>query len=568
MLSGSSGRAAAADGDSAPSFPVPGSGLSATGSPGFEFVGPSGVTRHASDALALARNKEAVSKKDKELARLRQENMELRRMSATPGLTVMVDDAAGSLSASSPARARRKGSALSDVGEDRSVTLNLPPGVKKQDLHDLSVVQSVLRFNRIAVTGGRGDKSGGGADDDEDGDGDDAGVDSELKSYLATFREVKEKDSGLGETRTARQLWAVALRGVRAMMKLNKTLRVSKRRGTIMDRMATPAVQAALDRIDLYSFNVFDLSEVTGNEPLVLVGMKIMQRHGLPAKFRIDETKLRCFFERIQEGYIATNPYHNAIHGADVMQTFHSFLATGGVGRNLSNRDILAGVLSACVHDYEHPGVNNNFLIATRHEKAILYNDRSVLESHHVAATFRIICTDPKCNIFENLSADEWREVRNSMVDMVLATDNAQHFHHLKEFTTVLKSNGGELNFNELEHRRLIMRIMLHSADISNPAKPASISQDWTRRVMEEFYSQGDRERELKLPISPFMDRYTTSVGKCQRGFIDFLVNPLFKTLTPLLVGGEALLHTIDTNRNYWMSVEDKEAREMAGKGK
>ena len=48
---------------------------------------------------------------------------------------------------------------------------------------------------------------------------------------------------------------------------------------------------------------------------------------------------------------------------------------------------------------------------------------------------------------------------------------------------------------------------------------------------MEEFFAQGDRERALGLPISPFMDRtkepVTTTITKCQVGFINVLVRPL-----------------------------------------
>jgi len=46
-------------------------------------------------------------------------------------------------------------------------------------------------------------------------------------------------------------------------------------------------------------------------------------------------------------------------------------------------------------------------------------------------------------------------------------------------------------------------------------------------RVMEEFFMQGDKEKELGLPTSPFMDREKTSVAQCQIGFINVLVKPL-----------------------------------------
>ena len=45
--------------------------------------------------------------------------------------------------------------------------------------------------------------------------------------------------------------------------------------------------------------------------------------------------------------------------------------------------------------------------------------------------------------------------------------------------------------------------------------------------ILTEFFGQGDKEKELGLPVSMFMDRTTTNISSCQTGFIDVLVFPL-----------------------------------------
>ena len=56
-----------------------------------------------------------------------------------------------------------------------------------------------------------------------------------------------------------------------------------------------------------------------------------------------------------------------------------------------SELEVFAALIAAAVHDVDHPGKNNQFLIETGHELAILYNDNSVLENHHLAMAFRIM---------------------------------------------------------------------------------------------------------------------------------------------------------------------------------
>lgn len=74
----------------------------------------------------------------------------------------------------------------------------------------------------------------------------------------------------------------------------------------------------------------------------------------------------------------------------------------------LTDLEIFATLFAAIIHDYEHTGTTNNFHVMSRSETALIYNDRSVLENHHISSSFRVMHHDD-CNILANLSRDEYR---------------------------------------------------------------------------------------------------------------------------------------------------------------
>ena len=94
------------------------------------------------------------------------------------------------------------------------------------------------------------------------------------------------------------------------------------------------------------------------------------------------------------------------------------------------------------------------------------------------------------------------------MIELVLATDVSQHFTYLKKFNT-LKALG-QLDMEMDDNRLLVLQLIIKCADVSNPCKAPSLSHEWTRRIMEEFARQGDKEKARGMPVSMFMDRETT----------------------------------------------------------
>lgn len=57
---------------------------------------------------------------------------------------------------------------------------------------------------------------------------------------------------------------------------------------------------------------------------------------------------------------------------------------------------------------------------------------------------------------------------------------------------------------------------MVHCADLSNPTKPLDVYRRWVSLIMEEFFQQGDREREQGLDVSPMCDRQNATIEKSQ----------------------------------------------------
>ena len=108
-------------------------------------------------------------------------------------------------------------------------------------------------------------------------------------------------------------------------------------------------------------------------------------------------------------------------------------------------------------------------------------------------------------------------------------------------------------DMNDLAVRRKVMRMCLHCSDVSNPTKRFNIYERWANLVMEEFYEQGDKERELGLPISPFYDRNKKQMAKCQIGFIQFIVRPLYAAFTELCISlKDEIMTNINENQDTW----------------
>ncbi|KAM6107414.1 3',5'-cyclic-AMP phosphodiesterase 4C isoform 3-T3 [Pterocles gutturalis] len=314
-----------------------------------------------------------------------------------------------------------------------------------------------------------------------------------------------------------------------------------------------------LEDTNKWGLNVFKVAEYSGNRPLTVIMYSIFQERDLMKTFRIPVDTFITYMLTLEDHYHADVSYHNNIHAADVAQSTHVLLSTPALEAVFTDLEIMAAIFASAIHDVDHPGVSNQFLINTNSELALMYNDASVLENHHLAVGFKLL-QEENCDIFQNLSKKQRQSLRKMVIDMVLATDMSKHMNLLADLKTMVETKKvtslGVLLLDNYSDRIQVLQNMVHCADLSNPTKPLELYRQWTDRIMVEFFCQGDREREKGMEISPMCDKHTASVEKSQVGFIDFIAHPLWETWADLVhPDAQEILDTLEDNREWYQSM-------------
>ncbi|KAL3065517.1 cGMP-inhibited 3',5'-cyclic phosphodiesterase B isoform X1 [Trematomus bernacchii] len=332
--------------------------------------------------------------------------------------------------------------------------------------------------------------------------------------------------------------------------------------------------EALMERMNTWNFQIFDLVDRTGGKTgriLSYVTYTLFQDTCLFEIFKIPVREFMSYFCALESGY-RDIPYHNRVHATDVLhavwylttrqipgfQQIHSEHVTGsdtdsdsGIspGRvsyassksssisddsygclawNIPALELMALYVAAAMHDYDHPGRTNAFLVATNASQAVLYNDRSVLENHHAASGWSLYLSRPEFNFLVNLDHVEFKRFRFLVIEAILATDLKKHFDFLAEFNAKVNDvNSPGIDWTNENDRLLVCQVCIKLADINGPAKVRDLHLKWTEGIVNEFYEQGDEEADLGLPISPFMDRSSPQLAKLQESFITHIVGPL-----------------------------------------
>ena len=275
---------------------------------------------------------------------------------------------------------------------------------------------------------------------------------------------------------------------------------------------------------DYKNFDIFNLRDKIGLENVLpFLGKEIIKK--LNIYHLLDELKLDNFLITISNNYQNTKAlYHSSLHGVDVCYSTYIILTLlkneNNIIPSISELDIVSLIISALCHDIGHPGLNNNFLINSKNEISIIYNDISVLENFHCSKTFKLLQNND-INIFNKFSKENFLLIRKKMIGEILSTDMSLHFKIIEDFKEYKKNKDKKLEQNQLN-------FITHISDLSHNYRKFEISLKWVELLMNEFWNQGDKEKELGLPVSFLCDRNDVNVPKSQVGFINtFLINTI-----------------------------------------
>merc|ERR1712130_60990 len=211
---------------------------------------------------------------------------------------------------------------------------------------------------------------------------------------------------------------------------------------------------------------------------------------------------------------------------------------------------VLVLLFSAMIHDYNHVGYTNQYLIETSHPLAITYNDQSVLENMHVAEAFKVLKKED-CNFMRNMTKEKRAEFRELVIDTVFKTDMKFHSH------VVYDLNKDVNNLEAGAFRQILRRCTVHLADISHPTRPNKMHVLWSKKITEEFYHQGDMEKERGIPHqNTIFDRTRNNMVKAQIGFIDFIVKSAFKAFVKVVPAAAPSINYLEVNSAYWTKKE------------
>merc|ERR1719503_439399 len=106
------------------------------------------------------------------------------------------------------------------------------------------------------------------------------------------------------------------------------------------------------------------------------------------------------------------------------------------------------------------------------------------------------------------------------MIEAILHTDLTKHNDMIKELNILYEVNtdvfekdrSSRMSPKAIEllevptNNALMQNALLHGADVNNPMKPWELCSRIAAKILDEFFDQGDQEKQLGVPVQMLND--------------------------------------------------------------
>lgn len=308
---------------------------------------------------------------------------------------------------------------------------------------------------------------------------------------------------------------------------------------------------AAALQLHSFSFDDFGLE----NDEMLQAALRMFIDLDFLGRFHVDYTVLCRWLASVKKNYRAVT-YHNWRHAFNVAQMMFAAITSTMWWKKLGEVECLSLIIACLCHDLDHRGTNNSFQVKSSSNIAQLYST-STMEHHHFDQCLMIL--NSKGNqILANLSQDEFKRVINILEDAIVATDLAVYFRRRTETFALLHS--GTVEWHSDHDRSLVRGLLMTACDLGAITKPWPIQRRVAHLVADEFFYQGDLEKN-QLHIEPIdmMNREKKDrLPAMQVDFIDTICQPVYEAFSSLSDKLTPMLDGCLNNKKQWVGLADQ----------
>ena len=301
-----------------------------------------------------------------------------------------------------------------------------------------------------------------------------------------------------------------------------------------------------LNGLESLEYNVFDLAMRT-SAPLHDLTMHILDRLNLFETMSIQKDDMSHLLSELDyASRVEGHPFHNSVHAADLVQFSYFILTSTGLLDVLSSLEVFALIFTSAIIDSGHPGVTPAFLERTSARIALIYNNIAVIENAAVANAFQL-AELPGMEIFAHMDPAMADTVRQLIIQLALASELRRHVEIESRFRTAIRhvgvstesmaqsgAHGMALIETNETLRTLTLQVIIKLSLTSFHTRDPLTVRKWSYRFVMEGFAQGEKERQLGLTVSPFLDGSASSIALLHSSFIELIALPLYRVFTSL----------------------------------